>query len=380
MEAQATRLRAAGYDVRVIAGRGRAEIVEEVSSRHSEVERVTRSLAAAGNADSAFERLQRRLRERLDQLLEDRDLIIAHNVLTMPFNLPLAAALLELRRPLLAWTHDLAWLDDQYAAYRRHEWPFSLLAAPQHGVTYVAISRLRQLDVVRTFGLSPRQVPVVPNGLDPLEFAGLGRAAMDLLSGAGALDAAPLVLVPLRITPRKRLELALETAAALRPRLPHLRVLVTGPVGPHSFDNLRYADRLLDQRAQLGLTDVVHFLFQQAPPGHEHPVRARDVAELYRISDVVLIPSEAEGFGLPILEAALARVPVVCRDLPVLREVGGAGLHTFPATADGEQVAEAVERALSGRPGKQRRRAIMRYSWPQVLARTEGVIGAVLGR
>lgn len=378
MAAQAAHLRQAGYDVRLLAGRGDAEIIEELDSRHPEVERVTRALAA-GQQLGIFDDLRSRICHRLQTTLADRDLVIVHNVLTMPFNLPLAAALLELRRPLVAWTHDLAWTMEQYAAYRKEKWPYLLLGRPQPDVTYVVISRQRQAQVAAAFGLSSQQVPVVPNAIDPLDFAELGQNARRLLQRAGALEASPLVLVPIRVTPRKRLELAIGAAAELSPRMPGLRVVVTGPLGPHNPDNRRYADQLLQQRSRLGLERVVQFLFEQAGSDGVHPVRNTDVAELYRISDVVLLPSDAEGFGLPVLEAALARVPLVCADLPVLREVGGAGMYTFPLDAEGPEVAHQVERALKQRAARQRRRAIRRYSWPTVLEQTERVIGAAVG-
>jgi glycosyltransferase involved in cell wall biosynthesis len=182
------------------------------------------------------------------------------------------------------------------------------------------------------------------------------------------------------VTPRKRLELALEAAAELLPGMPSLRVVVTGPLGPHDADNLAYAQRLLSQRAELGLQDAVAFLFEQAAPGREHPVTAEDVAELYRIADAVLLPSDAEGFGLPLVEAALARVPLVCADLEVFREVGGSDLHTFPAGAGGAEVAAQVARALDQAAARQRRRALRLYSWDTVLQSTERVIGEAIGR
>jgi glycosyltransferase involved in cell wall biosynthesis len=379
MGAQVARLRRAGYDVRLLAGRGDAEVIEELDSRHPEVERVTRMLAAGQDA-AGFEDLRSAIYRRLTSALADRDLVIAHNVMTMPFNLPLAAALLDLQKPLVAWTHDLAWTNDQYVAFRREGWPYELLSRPQPRVTYVAISRQRQAELAAAFRLSPRQVHLVPNAVDPLEFADLGPHARQLLEQAGALEASPFVLVPLRVTPRKRLDLALDAAAELSARLPGLHVVITGPLGPHNADNRRYADQLLKQRSRLGLDGVVSFLFEQARSDGKHPVRNKDVAELYRVSDVVLLPTEAEGFGLPLLEAALARVPVVCADLPVLREVGGAGPYTFPLGADGAQVARQVERALNQRSVRQRRRAINRYSWPAVLERTERVIGAAVER
>jgi glycosyltransferase involved in cell wall biosynthesis len=381
MAAQAAHLTRAGHDVRVLAGRGDGDLIPELDSRHPEVEQVTRALAAGEleSVASTFEGLRCRLRDRLDSALSDRDLLIVHNVLTMPFNLPLVAALLDLERPLLAWTHDVAWTIDQYAAYRRQSWPYELLGRPQPRVTYVTISSLRQRELAALFELPLARVPVVANAVDAVEFAGLGPAARRLLDRAGALDADPLLLVPVRVTPRKRLELALEAAAELRPRMPRLRVLVTGPLGPHNRDNRLYADRLLEQRSRLGLDEVVLFLFEQATADGYHPVSAEDVAQLYRVSDVVLMPSDAEGFGLPLVEAALARVPVVCADLPIFREVGGGGLYTFPVAADATQVAAQVERALSQRATRQRRRAIRRYSWPSVIERTERVIGGVIG-
>ncbi len=47
------------------------------------------------------------------------------------------------------------------------------------------------------------------------------------------------------------------------------------------------------------------------------------VAALYRSSSALLMASEGEGFGLPIVEAAHAGLPVVARDLPVFREICG---------------------------------------------------------
>jgi len=47
------------------------------------------------------------------------------------------------------------------------------------------------------------------------------------------------------------------------------------------------------------------------------------LAHLYPLSSAVLMASEAEGFGLPIIEAARHGVPLILRDLPVFREIAG---------------------------------------------------------
>jgi glycosyltransferase involved in cell wall biosynthesis len=222
-------------------------------------------------------------------------------------------------------------------------------------------------------------VPVVPNGVDAAAFWGLGPRARELATRAGLDGADPLVLVPVRITRRKRLELALDAAACLRPRHPDLRLVVSGPLGPHSADNIRYADTLQQQRARLRLDDVVSFLHEHAGPDGEHPVDDRTIAELYRMADLVLLPSESEGFGLPVLEAGLSRAPLVCADIPVLREVAGGGAWTFPAGGTAADVASAVERALASRAARLRRRVLTGYGWPSVLERMERVIEASCG-
>ncbi|HXM57194.1 MAG TPA: glycosyltransferase family 4 protein [Candidatus Dormibacteraeota bacterium] len=372
-------LAGAGHDVRVIAGRGDAELVREVDSRHPEVERVARRLAAGDDAAAEFDSLRARLGERLRPLLADRDVVLAHNVLTMPFNLPLAAALVDAGRPLVAWTHDLAWVNPRYAEYRRAGWPWSLLCQAQPGVRYVAISRVRRRELADLMGLSLAAVPVVPNGVDPAAFWGLGPAARDLAGRAGLEGADPLVLVPVRITRRKRLELALDAAACLQPRHPGLRLVVSGPLGPHSADNVVYASELRARRTRLGLDGVVSFLHELAGPGGEHPVDDRTIAELYRMADLVLLPSESEGFGLPVLEAGLSRAPLVCADIPVLREVAGGGAWTFPAGADAGAVAAAAERALGSRAARLRRRTLRTYGWPSVLERIQRIIRASHG-
>jgi glycosyltransferase involved in cell wall biosynthesis len=375
MAAQARKLREAGYDVRVIAGRGDAELIPELDSRHTDVEEATRRLHAGRTSRHQFKALRDRIRDQLRRTLADRDLVIAHNVMTMPFNLPLAAALVELGVPLIAWTHDVAWLNAQYQSFRRPEWPYRIMAQRQPGVTYVTVSRLRQRELATTFRLHTGAIEVVPNGIDPYEFVHIGERPYELLQQAGALDADPLLLVPQRVAPAKRLELVIDAARELRASMPNLKVVVTGPLGAHNLDDQAYATRLFEHRARLGLNGAVVFMceFQWHGSDH-HAVRSEDVADLYRISDVVLMPSGAEGFGLPVIEAAVARVPLVCADIPVFHEVGGDELFTFPTEGSGYDVAAAIRRALESGAVRQRRFVLSRYAWPRVLASTERVI------
>jgi glycosyltransferase involved in cell wall biosynthesis len=370
-------LASAGHDVRVVAGRGDCELLPEMDSRHPEVEEVTRRLAAGEDGGADFERLRQRIQAGLSGALADRQLLIAHNVLTMPFNLPLASALAGSGCRLLAWTHDLAWTNPRYTAFQRRGGPLELLARPQPRTLYVAISRQRRDEISRVLGLPRAQVPVVPNTMDVNRFLGISQRTLELAQRAGFKDASPLVLAPVRITRRKRLDVALEAIAQLRADHPAIRLVVSGPLGPHSADNLAYARDLDSLVQRLGLEQTAVFLHAHPGPDGSHPVDDATMAELYRLADVALLTSEAEGFGLPLLEAGLLRLPLVHADIPVLAEQGRGATWRFPG-GSAEAAAAALRGALASRPVRQRRRIVDQASGPAVLAQTERVLEKAL--
>lgn len=65
---------------------------------------------------------------------------------------------------------------------------------------------------------------------------------------------------------------------------------------------------------------------------------------LYAGAMATVVPSFAEGFGLPVLEAQRTGCPVVCSDIPVFREIAGQGAVFFDPTRPAE-LSEAVARA-----------------------------------
>lgn len=66
------------------------------------------------------------------------------------------------------------------------------------------------------------------------------------------------------------------------------------------------------------------------------------LAQIYRAGSAALLPSEGEGFGLPLVEAAHVGLPILARDLPVFREIGGAHARYFSGF-DGRALADAIE-------------------------------------
>jgi len=91
------------------------------------------------------------------------------------------------------------------------------------------------------------------------------------------------------------------------------------------------------------------------------------MAGLYHWSDALLFPTLQEGFGLPVLEAGLARLPIFCTDLAVLREAGGADVHYFAPDAAPATVAAQIRAVLDAPgPARLRRRVLRDYNWDAI--------------
>jgi len=105
------------------------------------------------------------------------------------------------------------------------------------------------------------------------------------------------------------------------------------------------------------------------------------IPDLYRGAAVVVLPSRAEGFGLPVIEAMACGVPVVCSDLPVLREIAD-GVAVFCDPADPAAFARAITEILDGGSDDRRRLGIERakaFTWERAAQQTVEAYELVLG-
>jgi glycosyltransferase involved in cell wall biosynthesis len=92
------------------------------------------------------------------------------------------------------------------------------------------------------------------------------------------------------------------------------------------------------------------------------------MADLYLLADALLLPSRDEGFGLPLLEAGLSRLPAFTTDLATLRAVGGDAIHTFALDQPPASVAAEIIRVLiDERSYRLRRRVLASYTWEVIM-------------
>jgi glycosyltransferase involved in cell wall biosynthesis len=194
------------------------------------------------------------------------------------------------------------------------------------------------------------RVVVVPYGVHPA-FAALpdGPADAEAARWCGLATADTLDLLHVGSTiPRKRIDVLLETFAAVRRRYPRARLLRVG--GPFTDAQARQVDAL-------GIAEAIVSL-----PFLDR----RTLAAVYRQATVVLQPSEREGFGLPVAEALACGTPVVASDIPALREAGGSAA-AYCRVADLDAWTAAVqalvdERAHDSRAWTRRREGAVAHA------------------
>lgn len=115
---------------------------------------------------------------------------------------------------------------------------------------------------------------------------------------------------------RKNHRLALDVLERLAPEYPDLHLVVVGRYGWGAEEFLeRYDSSELAGARLHWFTDVDD----------------RQLESLYAGAHTVLVPSLAEGFGLPVVEALKRGVPVIASDDPALRDAGGASATFLPA-------------------------------------------------
>jgi glycosyltransferase-like protein len=187
---------------------------------------------------------------------------------------------------------------------------------------------------------------VIPNGVDAARFA---AAAEDPAATGPWRDRfGAYVLAVGGIEPRKGSLDLLEAYALMRARRPDVRLVVAG--GETLFDYREYRAAWERRVAELGVRPAV-----LGPVPHD------DLPGLVAGAGVFAFPSTKEGFGLAAMEALAAGVPLVTRELPVLREVFG-GVARF-AEDPGSMAARLLAALTDGGARRAGRELAFRHTW-----------------
>ncbi|MDQ4025487.1 MAG: glycosyltransferase family 4 protein [Actinomycetota bacterium] len=216
------------------------------------------------------------------------------------------------------------------------------------------------------YGIDEARVAVIPNGIDPTDLVPV--ADLDTLRCEFAAPDERLVLLVGRLVYEKGFQLALEALPGLIDRVGNVRFIVAGS-GTHEQE-------LRTQASELGLDahgtfvgwigdDVLH--------------------SLYRISDLTVVPSIYEPFGLVALEAMASGCLAIVADTGGLREVvpgdGSVGLRF--RSRDSDSLVAILEDVLADDDERHRlvagaREHVLKFDWAKVGATTLELYGGLV--
>jgi glycogen(starch) synthase len=297
----------------------------------------------------------------------DFDLVHSHDWLVAGTAEPLAR---ELGVPWLVTVHATefgrhqGWVD-KHPQSHIHAVERSMVRKADHVIT---CSNYMRGHVASTFGVTPRRISVVPNGIDPSD---LEHVASDLgaLRSRYAEPDERLVLLVGRLVYEKGFHLALDALAGAIRKFGDVRFVVAG-TGTAEAELKRQARRLRLMRHGTFLgwvgDDMLH--------------------SLYRIADLCIVPSIYEPFGLVALEAMASGCLTIVADTGGLREVvpGDGRVGRRFRSRDAESLGSILEDVLDDDDTRERvvsdaREHVLKFDWETVALETQRIYRELVG-
>ena len=281
------------------------------------------------------------------------------------YNIPL-----RWRGPLVVTIHDLipiqhpSWMSTPLAAPYA---AFMLRQVARRASAVIAVSEATKRAFCAWAGMDPQRVTTIPHGVPPHVVRPIPAAQRDRVLAAYGVHP-PFVLWVSAVRPHKNPLTVLRAFARLRARyqIPHQLVMV-GALP-------RWYQTPWHEAQRLGLSEAIRWMGS---------VPAEIVSVLYQTARVLVMPSFEEGFGLPVLEAMAAGLPVLVSTTPALVElVGTAGVTIDPNDVDGWAkrlytvlLNDDLHRTLQD----QGRHRASQFTWADAVARHLEVYRAVSG-
>jgi glycosyltransferase involved in cell wall biosynthesis len=317
-----------------------------------------RTLLNSGQVDKHFNDYRALLVAALTPYFQQVDVVLVHNIFTVHHNLALTQALHDLAEKfkIVTWAHDLSVKSSDYSlAHGGQKPPWSLMRQSCAKVSYVATSPQRYAEILAELKPTP-DVHLIPPGV---EFSRIFHFTLEMHESLPtlALESRDFVfLMPVRLVPRKNIEFALSVIARLQDLGKNPLLLITGAVDSHGVAAAQYADFL---RKDIADNHAHHAVIVNDHFGVDDKI----LRDLYGIADCLFYPSKHEGLGLPLLEAALHRLPIWCSDVPLFYDTKGEGSFQLKELA---QVELAVH-WLEAQPSFRLRRQVRQDFNPDVL-------------
>ncbi len=226
-------------------------------------------------------------------------------------------------------------------------WRFLLWAAIRRSRNVVAVSQATADDLKLFYRVPDKRITIVPHGVEAEFFAIAKTRATD-----------SFLLCVSTLHPHKNLARLVRAFAAFERKEPGFKLIIAGMRG-HFAEELEGIIAAANLKESVTLTGWVP---------------REDLYDLYRRAHAFVYPSTFEGFGMPVLEAMAAGVPVACSDIPPLREIAGkAAIFFNPGEEAGLEFALSeisIDRALRSRLAKAGPLQAAQFTWAESAKRT----------
>jgi putative isomerase len=271
------------------------------------------------------------------------DVLSVENALAIPMNLPLGLALQRLiaeGQRTIARHHDFYWERERFR-HNNVEWLLHAAFPPSQGpIRHVTINDHARRELRRKRGLDATWVP---NAFDFSYAECVDDYNRGLRKDLGIGPEQKIFLQPTRFIPRKGIHRAVELVARLRADYGLDGVLVvTGPAGDEGYE---YQQEILREAEAAGVRVICaaeEVGFVRGAPGAR---KRYTMGDAYVYADLVTFPSDLEGFGNPVVEAALYWRPLFVNRYPVLDDILILAKDRFDfIVIDGDVTAGAVAR------------------------------------
>ena len=212
------------------------------------------------------------------------------------------------------WCHDGVLLREGYQ-HLGTIFPWSELRKYNTNATYVAITKYRQDQFSNLFAIGPGSIHVVPNGIEPI----FDEQIETLMAKIGINWDDFIIVSPVRIVERKNLEFAIEIFSEIKKKIPQAKYIITGSVEQRGEIQDPYFESLQDLVKSLRVVDSVLFIYPYCSLQRQYSdteLEKWSIADVYAFTDLIFLTSTEEGFGLPIIEAAVRRIPVAASNIP----------------------------------------------------------------
>ena len=234
--------------------------------------------------------------------------------------------------PCIVTIHDVCWrtFPGMYHPIDRTLYDLKYGWAARHADCVLAISENTKRDVMHYMNVPEERIRVIYQPVGAAYYTPITEAeAKRRLAEAGMDVPGSFMLYVGSVNARKNL-LGAVRAMALLPASCRMPLVVVG-------DGREYKKKVLEEVGRLGLGDLI--LWKRCS-------EATQLQALYTLAHLFVYPSFYEGFGLPVVEAALSGCPVLTSNVSSLPEAGGPDtLQAVPS--DTEDIARKMEQGIS---------------------------------